>query len=235
MKRLLSLLIPFSLTLALCVTVVAQDASPRTAQITAAYTDKARYDVYEADASAGAFTLTLIAPSKRRTVVVIKTDSSANAVTVATAGTGATINGQSSFVLRSERDAATFVANGRSGSSGVWRASASNRRLNLLSPDKTIATKAIRISWSSHPKAEVWLPSITQGRTHWPRVIPTSSRSRLRTLVRTDQVPLPCWLPATRIPPKPPGDLQSPLAPNERSHFTAQQPTSWLPPAIVCA
>jgi hypothetical protein len=65
-----------------------------------------------------------MAPSKRRVVVVVKTDSSANAVTVATAGTGATINGDSSFLLRQQNESAIFYANGRSGSSGVWRVGA---------------------------------------------------------------------------------------------------------------
>jgi hypothetical protein len=100
---------------------LAQTPGPRTAQITASYTDKAQYDVYEVDATAGAVTLTLIAPSKRRTVVVVKTDSSTNIVTVATAGTGATINGNSTYILSGQNTSAEFYANGRSGSNGFWR------------------------------------------------------------------------------------------------------------------
>lgn len=135
MKRTLSLFMPLVLLLIFTAGAIAQDATPRACTITAAtYTDKAQCDVYEANATSNAITLTLIAPAKRRAVVVIKTDSSANAVTVATAGTGATINGASTYVLNAQNSGAVFYANGKTGSSGVWRvaASASNGGSDLF-------------------------------------------------------------------------------------------------------
>lgn len=120
----------------------AQDASPRTCQISAAYTDKNQCDVYEADASSAAFTLTLIAPSKRRSVVVIKTDTSSNAVTIATAGTGALINGRSSYSLRQEQEAAVFYANGRPGSNGNWRVAADRGKV-IHYAEVSVASAAI--------------------------------------------------------------------------------------------
>jgi hypothetical protein len=122
--------------------VFAQDASPRTCQVSAAYTDKAQCDVYEADASTAAFTLTLIAPSKRRSVVVVKTDSSSNAVTIATAGTGATINGEADYLLRQQQESAVFYANGRSGSNGVWRVAAQRGKI-VHYAEVSIASAAI--------------------------------------------------------------------------------------------
>ena len=121
----LSLLLLFSAALP----ALAQNATPVTCQITATYTDKARCDVYEADASSAAFTLTLIAPSKRRTVVVVKTDSSNNVVTVATAGTGATINGSSTYGLLQQQESAIFYANGRPGTNGAWRVASQRGKL----------------------------------------------------------------------------------------------------------
>jgi hypothetical protein len=120
----------------------AQGASfPRVQKVTAAtYSDLGRFDEYEVDASSNAVALTLLAPAKARTVVIVKTDTTTNAVTVTTAGTGATINGSSSFVLRAYNDAITLVSNGRSGSSGVWRVVGAHRRYSIASADKTIAT-----------------------------------------------------------------------------------------------
>lgn len=139
-KRKFSTALLAPLLLFVSLSVFAQ-TQPRTVTVTAAsYTDNARNGVYAMDATANAQTLTLVAPAKARRVIVVKTDSSVNAVTISTAGTGATINGATSFVLRSQWDAVTFVANGRTGSNGVWYATAANRRISLPVSDKTVAT-----------------------------------------------------------------------------------------------
>jgi hypothetical protein len=143
LKRfLLAPLLVALLTLAAFVPARAQlGRTPRTVTVTAAtYTDNVLYDVYQIDASSNAVAFTLRAPSKARVVVLVKTDTSTNDVTITTAGTGATINGQTSFILRSQNDAVTLVANGKSGTSGSWRVAAANRRISLAAPDKTIAT-----------------------------------------------------------------------------------------------
>lgn len=119
----------------------AQDNTSRSQKVTAAsYTDLGRFDMYEVDASSNAVALKLLAPSRARRVVVIKTDSSTNAVTVTTAGTSATVNGKTSFVLRSLNDSVVLEANGVSGANSFWRVAASNRRITMQTPDKTIAT-----------------------------------------------------------------------------------------------
>jgi hypothetical protein len=120
----------------------AQLGSPQPSQVvtTATYSDLGRFDTYQVDATAGAVTLKLLDPSRPRKVTVIKTDSSANAVTITTAGTGATINGASSYTLRSQNDAVTLVANGRLGSNAEWFVSGANRRIPIYTSDKTIAT-----------------------------------------------------------------------------------------------
>jgi hypothetical protein len=107
---------------------------PRTVTVTAAtYTDKGQYDVYVMDATSNAQTLTLLAPAKRRQpVIVIKTDSTVNAVTVATAGTGATINGSSTYVLYGQYASAIFYPNGKSGTSGIWNVAATTPDENRL-------------------------------------------------------------------------------------------------------
>jgi hypothetical protein len=95
---------------------------PRVSTITASFTDTGDVDIYLVDASAGAVTLTLRSPSRRRKVEVVKTDSSSNAVTVATSGDSATIVGVTS--LPKQYDAAGYAANGLAGSSAVWYATA---------------------------------------------------------------------------------------------------------------
>jgi hypothetical protein len=104
---------------------------PRTVTVTAAtYTDRGQYDVYEIDATSNAVTLTLLAPAKRRQpVVVVKTDTTNNLVTVVTAGTGATIGGSSSYILRQQSESAIFYPNGKSGTSGYWRVAAQRGKI----------------------------------------------------------------------------------------------------------
>jgi hypothetical protein len=128
---------------------------PRTAQISATYADKVQYDVYEADATAAGFTLTLSAPSKRRTVVVTKTDASANVVTVATAGTGATINTAATYTLTSQYDAAVFISNGRTGSNGMWRVVSNLGTRGVLADGKIYAGNASNVSAAVTPSGDV--------------------------------------------------------------------------------
>jgi hypothetical protein len=124
-----------------CVSTLAQlQKPPRSVVVTSAtYSDKTQYDEYEVDATSNAVTLTLIAPAKRRTVAVFKTDASANAVTVATAGTGATINGSSTYTISNQYEGVLFVSNGLSGSSGAWRAYA---KQSVTGSDISIASQA---------------------------------------------------------------------------------------------
>lgn len=73
-------------------------------------------DVYLVDATAGAVTVTLPAvagtdPSAGRAVTVIKSDSSANAVTIDADG-AETINGAATLVLASQYDRARIASDG---------------------------------------------------------------------------------------------------------------------------
>jgi hypothetical protein len=124
MKRRIGLLT--SAVLLVCLYAVSASAqlfpAPRTCQISASASAKTACDVYEVDATSGAVTITLVAPARRDAVAVFKLDSSGNAVTVATAGTGATINGSSTYTISNQYEGAIFVANGRGGSDGAWRA-----------------------------------------------------------------------------------------------------------------
>lgn len=126
MRRILTLIVPIILLLCIAAAATAQPATtwtPRIAQVSSAtYTDKLQYDGYEVDATSAPVTLTLQSSSKRRTVFVIKVDSSANAVTVATLGSG-NINGSSTYTISAQYQGAIFVANGRTGSNENWRVS----------------------------------------------------------------------------------------------------------------
>lgn len=95
---------------------------PRVSTITTSTTADPNVDAYLLDCTAGAVTLTLQSPSRRREVIAIKIDSSANAGTVATAGDSATIVGNTS--LAAQYDSVHFLANGGSGSGAIWYASA---------------------------------------------------------------------------------------------------------------
>jgi len=89
---------------------------PKVLQVTATYSesDQGLFDLYECN---GTFTFTLLSPNKRRRVYISNTG--VGTITVATAGTGATIDGAASISLAT-LNGATLVANGLEGSSGQW-------------------------------------------------------------------------------------------------------------------
>jgi hypothetical protein len=97
---------------------------PRVTQITATYSEgtSGEFDAYECDASTP-FTLTLKSPATRRRVSVFNSGASGN-LTVATAGTSATIDGATSLSLQPGQGV-TLVANGLTGSSAAWRSQSS--------------------------------------------------------------------------------------------------------------
>jgi len=74
-------------------------------------TTAAAQDVVLADASGSSLTVTLPSPSTDVDVVVKKTDSSGNAVTIATPG-GQTIDGQSSIGITAQYASRTVVSDG---------------------------------------------------------------------------------------------------------------------------
>lgn len=82
--------------------------------ITATYTDLGNFEVYLVS---GTFTFTLASPNIRRRVTLINIGT--GVVTLATGGTSSTINGQATIPLAAG-GAITFLANGLTGSSGVW-------------------------------------------------------------------------------------------------------------------
>ncbi len=92
-------------------------AGPNDTVVTSAYTVAASDDVIEVNASGGAVTVTLTAGAStaNRLLVVIKTDSSTNGVTIAAAGAD-TINGASTFVIGTQYQAATLYSDG----TGAW-------------------------------------------------------------------------------------------------------------------
>lgn len=91
---------------------------PRVLQLTAAYSENASgvYDAYECN---GTFTLTLASPATRRAVRVFNTGS--GVVTVATAGTSATIDGGATITVPIG-SGIELIANGLTGASAAWRA-----------------------------------------------------------------------------------------------------------------
>jgi hypothetical protein len=133
---------------------------PRISSITASFTDTGDVDVYLVDASAGAVTLTLQSPSRRRRVEVVKTDSTSNAVTVATNGTSATINGSSTLVIGAQYSAVMFVGNGLAGSSAMWRATAGYRTEALaLASGKVIVGNSSGVPTAVTPSGDVTISS----------------------------------------------------------------------------
>jgi hypothetical protein len=76
---------------------------------------------FNCDASGGAFTITLPLSSDLdgRGIVIKKTDSSANAVTIATQG-GDLIDGLSTQLLSSQYDALAIVANQEDSTWDIW-------------------------------------------------------------------------------------------------------------------
>lgn len=87
--------------------------------ITAAYTDLGNFEVY---LLSGTFTFTLAAPNIRRRVTLLNVGT--GVVTIATGGTSSTVNGQPTIPLPAG-GAMTTVANGQTGSSGVWYSTSS--------------------------------------------------------------------------------------------------------------
>lgn len=90
---------------------LSEETSPHATTVAYTFTDTDQIDSLQVNATAAALTITLPSPTGNRRRRVIKTDVSANAVTLAAAGTGL-INGSSTFVLVAQYNYVTVEPTG---------------------------------------------------------------------------------------------------------------------------